>query len=517
MPALTSTCDEFGWTPLHYACSLKNAELAAECIQLLLAGGANLIAKECRYGWTPLHVAAVFGVASTVRILVDFVTNSSNSRRPLLPEPSTFINTKDKLLRTPLHLAITAKHRESVCVLLHRGADFRAKDKFKRSAIHRSIFIEDVELVQWLCKAEPQLVQSRDSYLGRNILHLAVTKGNIEICHFLSSNCPRLVFACDNDGISPLHLACWQLGDTAIVKVLLDTLDQEQCGKLVKIWQNNKMSPFHCAALADRLTTFEMLQAKFIPDEKSKNVLLQLCDTKQRSLLHCAFAGGSVSIFKHLIGIGGMTKISQMLAVRDGSTKKWTPLHYAVNYGRLSIIRECCDTLGEPGLVDILDQNMLEMAVGKNHEATALYLFDILSKTEENACQEWASECLPLVVQKGQVRLLEFLIGLGVHTFGMDKRNSEPAFYSLCSSDSQRVCLSMLVSQQGQSKTCWNESEGVEGDLEIDDVLEQEDNDDDDDETMESSSSALKDLDSGLGKLSGLTATTEHSDDGEFF
>jgi ankyrin repeat protein len=58
--------DEYGRTPLHYACNDGNAALCAE----LLAAGASANAPDDN-GWVPLHFAAQAQSASVTSLLLN--------------------------------------------------------------------------------------------------------------------------------------------------------------------------------------------------------------------------------------------------------------------------------------------------------------------------------------------------------------------------------------------------------------------------------------------------------------
>jgi ankyrin repeat protein len=104
----TAATDIDGQPLIQFICSITGDE-KAECLQVLLAGGADVETTD-KYGRTALHAAAACDVKAAVRLLL---ANGAS------------VHATDCSERTPLH---EAKSSEVVTLLLDSGADIEARD-----------------------------------------------------------------------------------------------------------------------------------------------------------------------------------------------------------------------------------------------------------------------------------------------------------------------------------------------------------------------------------------------------
>ena len=163
--------DHSGWTPLHWACILnKNAK----SIDLLLKSEAKKDVKT-NNGATLLHFAAENKNSTVLRYILDHHYYAD-------------INEPNERGFTPLHLACAnSKDIKSIEILLEYGADKDARSKDGQTMLH--------------CAAE-----NDDRTVLRYILEHHV---------FADINEP------DDDGYTPLHLACSGSKDIKSIELLL--------------------------------------------------------------------------------------------------------------------------------------------------------------------------------------------------------------------------------------------------------------------------------------------------------
>ena len=98
--------EEHGFTPLHNAAALPNAEARAALVAMLLSHGADLWRKD-NEGYSPLHWAAACGHADVVRLLL-----SAGAR----------VGDGSKTGETALHRAARFGRVECVTLLVQSGA-----------------------------------------------------------------------------------------------------------------------------------------------------------------------------------------------------------------------------------------------------------------------------------------------------------------------------------------------------------------------------------------------------------
>jgi len=158
--------DELGWTPLYWAASTGQEEVA----EFLIAKGADVGAKV-EDSSTPLHQAARAGAIKLVKLLID---------------KGADVNGKNKRGNTPLHSAASAGHREIAELLIANGADVNAKTTNGWTALHRAALGGHRNVVEILISHGAN-VTVKDSR-GRTAADWAGQRGHKEIVELLRKN-----------------------------------------------------------------------------------------------------------------------------------------------------------------------------------------------------------------------------------------------------------------------------------------------------------------------------------------
>jgi ankyrin repeat protein len=122
-PALVSSKDKLGQTPLHYAVQGGNKE----SVQFLLANKAEINAKN-EMGWTPLHIAAVIDREDMVQLLLanKADVNARTSYEDILVHSGM----------TPLHIAASGGFNDLVELLLKNKAEVDARTSHQWTPLH---------------------------------------------------------------------------------------------------------------------------------------------------------------------------------------------------------------------------------------------------------------------------------------------------------------------------------------------------------------------------------------------
>ncbi len=190
--------DQNGWSPLHWAVYKGNLNI----VKLLIAYKANIHIRPKKafmlfidgnfyYGnekSTPLHIASNMGHTKIVVLLV---------------QKGADLNAKDKYNITPLHGACYGGHTKTAKVLIQKGADLNAKNKIGSTPLEVASRFGHTQIVKLLIQKGADVHGSgKDDWTP---LHFAL---NAEIAKMLIDRGAN-VNAKSLRGWTPLHVACY--------------------------------------------------------------------------------------------------------------------------------------------------------------------------------------------------------------------------------------------------------------------------------------------------------------------
>jgi ankyrin repeat protein len=149
--------DVFSRTPLHYAASTGNIEVA----RVLLTNKADVNAKNRFYSSTALHLAALSGNTNMAKLLIEngadvnaqdafgAPLNMAGSRDmvKLLLDNKADVGMKNSDGFTPLHLA----NKETAQILLAHGANLESTGYEGRTPLHQVAMRNENDMVEWFC------------------------------------------------------------------------------------------------------------------------------------------------------------------------------------------------------------------------------------------------------------------------------------------------------------------------------------------------------------------------------
>ncbi|KAL7558490.1 hypothetical protein ACA910_003960 [Epithemia clementina (nom. ined.)] len=178
-------------------------------------------------GSTALHYASFYNNHPVVRVLLERGAN---------------VQAQDRWGESPLHVACARGSFESVTLLLQSGADANALDHFDKTPLLRL-------LVLWL----PATAESRSLADGRIVAAAKNDYSNIpsKIVKVLVQHGVRLDLPA-KDGTTVLHGAC-QMGSVPMVRCLLEN------GATVNVVDNKGETPLHYACKNGRLDIVQIL------------------------------------------------------------------------------------------------------------------------------------------------------------------------------------------------------------------------------------------------------------------
>ncbi|CAB0041466.1 unnamed protein product [Trichogramma brassicae] len=214
--------DKSGKTPLHTALFRGRGNLA----ELLLRRGAdpNLANGD---GLTPLHV--IFERSSECDALARLFFKINDQMNKTVE-----VNVRDDLGKSPLHLALSGRHRSLVQFLLRYGADPNKPDVEGLTPLH--IICkgnrDDYNLAKMLFEISkdqyrPIQVDAREM-LGFTPLHEALTNGHKNLVQFLLRKGANPNLANNMDELTALHVLCRNNRDLGELAEILFELSDKQ-------------------------------------------------------------------------------------------------------------------------------------------------------------------------------------------------------------------------------------------------------------------------------------------------
>ncbi|KAK6719619.1 hypothetical protein SNK05_002750 [Fusarium graminearum] len=244
-----------GRTPLHYACRHSDAQV----VQSLLREGATINIQDTD-GMAPIHHAAMHGHGPAIHSLIEAGTDvnlvDALGNTPLFwaaykghsglvedLQKDSNMRLRDHNGRTPLHIAAMAeadapRREKVVMLLLDKGANIEAKDRFGWTSLHCAAGSGDQEVVTLLLDKGAN-IKAQDNY-GQTPLHRAARSRDQEVVTLLLDKGANIE-AQDNDSQTPLHCAA-RSRDQEVVTLLLDK------GANIEAQDNNSQTPLHYAA-----------------------------------------------------------------------------------------------------------------------------------------------------------------------------------------------------------------------------------------------------------------------------
>lgn len=264
--------NKLGKSPLHIAAGNRLPVEQTKIINYLLIKGARLDLPD-KEGDLPFHHAAALGKVQVLDLL--------------MPEN---IDIQDNLGRTPLMLAASGGHEDTIKYLIEHKAnmyksDQKGKFPFHEAALKNHLNIMNILMpkninlkdktgrtaLSWAAEAgnEKAVKFLLENKANRNIedankrlpFHYAAKEGQLAILEVLIPKFPKTVNAKDSEGRTALSLAA----SNRIVKDINNTLDfLLKHGAKKSISDKKGNIPFHYAALAGNSHSLEILRPKNI-------------------------------------------------------------------------------------------------------------------------------------------------------------------------------------------------------------------------------------------------------------
>lgn len=250
----------------------------------------------------PLHLCCQWGLEAVVQTLL---------------EHGAAINGKDVEGKTPLHCAIENGHQPIINLLLEQpGLDLKHRDKSGLSPFAAAMTFRNNKAAQKILQLEPQAAEQHDSR-GRNFLHTAIIKGDLESVLFLLSISVNVHSRTqDQHSLTPLLLAV-QKGHAMMVRNLL------LAGASVHDTTPSKQTALQLAAEADLAEVCSILLAE--------GVDYAAVDSRGNGALHLAVKEGHLDVVRVLL-------TESQIDAEAVNAKGRNPLHILANFAKDSAV-----------------------------------------------------------------------------------------------------------------------------------------------------------------------------------
>ncbi|XP_038074756.1 rabankyrin-5-like isoform X2 [Patiria miniata] len=320
-------CDTTAWGPgfegcqqtlLHKAIDENNEAVACFLIRSMCdvnsprrPGPHGEGGMEAKDGQGPLHRACEWGQELVVQCLV---------------EQQADVNAKDAEGKTPLHIAISNQHPAIISLLMsHPLLDLTLRDRGGLTPFAAAMTFKNNKAAQAILDREPRAAEQLDNK-GRNFLHIAIQKSDIESVLFLISVHANVNSSVqDSTKLTPLHLAV-QAGSEIIVRNLL------LAGAAVQDADARKQTALHHAAAVDQPSIISVLI--------ENGILVDAVDDNSNNALHIAVQHGNLGSSRTLL-------TESQINAESYNAKGKTPMHILGDCGRdnaaaiFELFKEC--------------------------------------------------------------------------------------------------------------------------------------------------------------------------------
>ncbi|VVC33012.1 VPS9 domain,Ankyrin repeat-containing domain,Ankyrin repeat [Cinara cedri] len=279
--------------------------------------------------------------------------------KEVLKEPTVCVKYKDEQGLTPLHVAAFYGYPLIIELLLEYGSDINALDNFSRTPAHYAALRGQQNALLFLLHNKALMISDNE---GNSPLHLCCSNGH-DACvkallYFMEFSDSKLnINVQNNQGDTPLHL-CFKWGYSSIVQILI-----EQDGDPL-VCNRRGQTCFDCAFNSRMVEIFSIYKKNNIERVRRSSVEI----TSQQKMIEkiiTAISDGDIRLVQHYLNIDDENQnVNKSVNVNSYSYKGYTPLHVAVNSGKIDIVKMLIEYGADVNLVTTSEQRTaLHLAV----------------------------------------------------------------------------------------------------------------------------------------------------------
>ncbi|KAA3680817.1 transient receptor potential cation channel subfamily A member 1 [Paragonimus westermani] len=294
-------------------------------------------------------------VSKTLRKLEHLAQSLRRYSQQNMDEEQCLITLTDCEGETPLHAAVTSGSTEMVKICLDRNAKVLAKQNDENTPVHYACIKDDLECVQLLFNAKPELrstVLRMPNKNGYTPLHLAAVYNHEKmICYLVEQGSPLEMT--DRNGWTPLLLAAIKGAFQA-------------CVQLLRLGANPNAHDLTNRNLVHLLMLFRGPGVRTVLPEMNNNELFKRLVNEKDNY------GSTPLHYSTQMGNLGATQafLLQGASALERDNERNTPLHTAAYFGRLHTCERLLDTghgMRAMNSPDALGRLPLHVAVEQGH------------------------------------------------------------------------------------------------------------------------------------------------------